>query len=74
MYSGYVCLAYFWAQAVAVAYRALADGADPGFYEAKIATARFYYQHILPRTQTCVGVIDAGANSLMTLDADSFQF
>ena len=67
MYSGYVCLAYFWAQAVA-------EGADPGFYEAKIATARFYYQHILPRTQTSIGVIHARANSLMTLDADRFQF
>ncbi|MEM9729333.1 MAG: acyl-CoA dehydrogenase C-terminal domain-containing protein [Myxococcota bacterium] len=74
MYSGYVCLAYYWARAAAVAGRALTDGEEPDFYEAKIATARFYYDHILPRTRACVGVIDAGAESLMALNAESFQF
>lgn len=74
MYSGYVCLAYFWARAAAVAQAELTRSSERGFYEAKIATAAFYYEYILPRTRTCVAVIDAGAKPLMSLHPDLFRF
>lgn len=55
MYSGYVCLAYFWADMARVAAAKLATGSgDAAFYTAKLQTARFYYQRILPRTRAHV--------------------
>ena len=75
MYCGYVCLAYFWAQVAAIALPHLErDDSGRDFYQAKLATATFYYRHILPRTRTCVAVIDAGAADLMGLPEESFQF
>jgi len=76
MYSGYVVLAYFWAQAQAVALDALAqeDCSEPDFYRAKLSTCDFYFEKLLPRTRSLVATIDAGADSLMALDADHFSF
>ena len=54
MYSGYVTLAYFWARMAAVSQDRKsqeADG-DVSFYEAKMMTARFYFERLLPRTQS----------------------
>ncbi|HEY1182004.1 MAG TPA: acyl-CoA dehydrogenase C-terminal domain-containing protein, partial [Rhodocyclaceae bacterium] len=47
MYSGYVTMAYFWALQAAVASQKLAQGGEekPEFYKAKIATAKFYFDH-----------------------------
>jgi len=75
MYSGYVTLAYLWAMAAAKSQQALDAGTEEeAFYKAKISTARFYFQRILPRTTTCVGGIKAGAESLMELAAEDFAF
>ena len=76
MYSGYVVLAYFWAQAQAVALNALAqdDSSEPDFYRAKLSTCDFYFEKLLPRTRSLVATIEAGADSLMALDADHFSF
>lgn len=75
MYSGYVTLAYFWALAAAKSQETLAAGTtDEDFYKAKLSTARFYYQRILPRTQTCVATMKSGVDNLMELDADNFAF
>ncbi len=52
MYSGYCCLAYFWADMARVAAEKLAAGTEEAaFYQAKLATARFYYERLLPRTR-----------------------
>ncbi len=73
MYSGYVALAYFWADMARVATEKLAQGAaEKGFYEAKVQTARFYFQRILPRTRSHVAAIAAGADSLLAMDAENF--
>jgi len=75
MYSGYVTLAYFWALAAATAQQKLAAGeGDADFYQAKLATARFYYQRILPRTRTHFECVKSGAGNLMALSADHFSF
>ena len=75
MYSGYVVLAYFWAQAVTVAQKALDNGTtEEAYYKAKIKTARFYYQRLLPKTRGHVATMKAGADSLMDLDAEHFCF
>jgi alkylation response protein AidB-like acyl-CoA dehydrogenase len=73
MYSGYACLAYFWADMARLAAEKLAAGtAEEGFYKAKLQTARFYYQRILPRVRTHVEAILSGADNLMEMDADNF--
>ena len=73
MFSGYACLAYFWARAVATAQAAIAGGSSEAeFYEAKLATARFYFQRILPRTNVCEQGILSGADNLMSLSEAAF--
>ncbi len=76
MYSGYVVLAYMWAKASATAQQSLAkdDCSEQEFYEAKIATAEFYYDKLLPRTRTLVATMETGADSLMALKAEHFSF
>ncbi|WP_252108908.1 MULTISPECIES: acyl-CoA dehydrogenase C-terminal domain-containing protein [unclassified Halomonas] len=71
MYSGYVALAYLFARAVKSAATGL-DGDDKAFYQAKIDTARFYYQRLLPRTRAHAQMIQAGAGSLMAISSDDF--
>lgn len=69
MYSGYVTLAYLWARAAKHANEAL-DGDEKAFYQAKIDTARFFYQRLLPRTRAHAQMIQAGAGSLMAISAE----
>ncbi|KZY90375.1 acyl-CoA dehydrogenase, partial [Oleiphilus sp. HI0073] len=71
MYSGYVCLAYFWAQMVKVAQEKLASGTtETGFYTAKVQTAKFYYDRILPRTAAHAQMVLAGGESIMAIDEE----
>ena len=75
MYSGYVTLAYLWAKMAKVAQTALANGTDEeDFYKAKLTTARFYFARILPRTNFHAESMVAGADSLMDLAEEHFQF
>ena len=73
MYSGYACLAYFWAKMAHTAQQALANGTtEEGFYRAKIQTAQFYYQRLLPRTQMHKACIESGADNLLAMKAEDF--
>ena len=73
MYSGYVCLAYFWADMARLAAEKLAAGTgDEAFYKAKLQTARFYYARILPRTRTHVETMLSGADNLMDMAEEDF--
>lgn len=75
MYSGYVTLAYFWALAGAAALEKISSGeGDRAFYEAKLTTARFYFQRILPRTRTHYACIKSGVGNLMALESEHFSF
>ena len=75
MYSGYVTLAYLWAIMAKEAQDKLAAGtSEEDFYKAKIATARFYFTRILPRTLSHAETMVAGADTLMDLDAEHFAF
>ena len=75
MYSGYVTLAYLWALMAKEAQDKLAAGtSEEDFYKAKIATARFYFTRILPRTLSHAETMVAGADTLMDLDAEHFAF
>ncbi|WXL26365.1 phenylacyl-CoA dehydrogenase [Ectopseudomonas mendocina] len=74
MYSGYACLAYFWADIARVAAEKLAAGtSEKAFYEAKIQTAKFYFARILPRTRAHVAAMLSGANNLMDMAEENFD-
>ncbi len=75
MYSTYVLLAYAWAATAVCAQKKLDEGvSDPDFYRAKIQTAHFYFDKILPRTLALRKSIRTGAESLMAMDQDHFSF
>ena len=67
---GYVAYAWLWARMADVAQRA--REAEPAFYDAKLATASFYFSRVLPRTLSLEQTIRAGSESLFELDAASF--
>ncbi|MGI9274628.1 MAG: acyl-CoA dehydrogenase C-terminal domain-containing protein [Endozoicomonas sp.] len=73
MYSGYACLAYFWADMARQAQETLKAGTtEEGFYKAKIQTARFYYQRILPRTLAHKAAMGSGSENLLAMDEADF--
>ncbi|MFK8075588.1 MAG: acyl-CoA dehydrogenase C-terminal domain-containing protein [Granulosicoccus sp.] len=73
MYSGYIVLAYFWAQAAVAAERKLEAGeGDTVFLQAKLFTARFYFERLLPRTRSLAVTMLSGADNLMDLDEEHF--
>ncbi|MCV6610536.1 MAG: acyl-CoA dehydrogenase C-terminal domain-containing protein [Amphritea sp.] len=74
MYSGYAVLAYLWARMALTAQQKLASGeGDSAFYEAKLHTARFYFQRLLPRTRALAVTVQSGAENLMDLPETSFS-
>ena len=76
MYSGYVFMAYMWARMAASAQEGLANGGEYGedFYHAKIATAEFYFDRLLPRAQGHAESMLSPTRNLMQLDTDHFAF
>jgi alkylation response protein AidB-like acyl-CoA dehydrogenase len=73
MYSGYVAVGYFWARMSKVALASLGKSAtDDAFYRAKLQTARFYYDRILPRTRTLAITLRTSSKSLMEIADDAF--
>ncbi|MDW4548418.1 acyl-CoA dehydrogenase C-terminal domain-containing protein [Defluviimonas sp. D31] len=70
---GHVCLGLMWARSAKAAQAALANGASDGaFYEAKLATGRYYMARQLPLTATHLARIRSGAEPVMTLPAEAF--
>jgi hypothetical protein len=51
-----------------------AGAGDAAFHRTKLATARFYFQRILPRAEAHLDALGAGARSLMEIPADQFAF
>ncbi|HKU42706.1 MAG TPA: acyl-CoA dehydrogenase C-terminal domain-containing protein [Polyangiales bacterium] len=72
-YSGYVTYAYLFARMADVSFQKLKAGVpDPEFYKAKIHTARFFFQRLLPRTRGLVVTMLSGAGNLMDLPETDF--
>ena len=70
---GHVCLGLMWARSAKAAKAALAGGAsDKAFYEAKIATGRYYMARRLPATAMHLARIESGADPVMALEAEQF--
>jgi acyl-CoA dehydrogenase len=65
---GLVALGYMWAR---IAEAALAKSDDP-VMKAKLVTARFFVERMLPETATHLARIQAGAASTMELADEAF--
>ena len=62
------------ARAAQIAAQKIAAGdAEADFYKAKIATARFYADHILSQARWLQHEVAQGASSVMTLGSDQFE-
>ncbi len=69
MYSGYVILGYLWLK---MGMAAESKAATHAFYKGKVETCKFYFDRILPRTESLrLSILSGGAN-LMSLTADHF--
>jgi acyl-CoA dehydrogenase len=71
---GLVALGYMWARMARVARDKLAAGANGAAerMNAKLVTARFFMERMLPATATHLARIRAGADSTMALSAEAF--
>ena len=67
---GHLVYAYLFARMAKIALANKTNG-DP-FYEAKLATARFYFAKLLPETAYLIRSARAGSSSLMAMPADLF--
>jgi alkylation response protein AidB-like acyl-CoA dehydrogenase len=68
---GLVALGYMWCKIAEAANTKLANGADARF-NAKLTTARFFMERILPETAAHLARIQSGAGSVMELADEAF--
>jgi alkylation response protein AidB-like acyl-CoA dehydrogenase len=61
-----VALAWIWARQALIALDKISKGEDKEFYQAKIDTARFYMQRILPQNVGLLASLTNGSKSLMS--------
>jgi acyl-CoA dehydrogenase len=69
---GLVMVAYMWACMAKVAEAKLGKAEHPDFYQAKLHTARFYFQRVLPQVEALERIILAGSEVLMALEEEGF--
>jgi len=73
MLLGYVCGGWIMGRSALKAASLLEDGAgDEAFLRAKQVTAQFYFDHLLPRSSSCLATLKAGSESMMALDVEQF--
>jgi alkylation response protein AidB-like acyl-CoA dehydrogenase len=68
--TGYVVYAYMWARMALCSQALLAE--DEAFHSAKIGTARFFFQRLLPQSNTHAQNIASGSDATMALSAEQF--
>ncbi len=69
---GLVALGYLWARMAEVA-SAKVNGGESLFYQAKIDTAHFYFERLLPQCSALHQTISVGSNIIMKFNDDAFQ-
>jgi alkylation response protein AidB-like acyl-CoA dehydrogenase len=70
-FAGYALMAWCWLRMANVSRRALDGGAsERGFYEGKLAAARFYFDRLLPRADAFAAAVRAGSATIPPLRAD----
>jgi hypothetical protein len=70
---GLVALGYMWARMAKIAAGKLPEsGEDAAFYKAKLVTARFFMERLLPQASSLWASIRAGKASMMELEDAAF--
>jgi alkylation response protein AidB-like acyl-CoA dehydrogenase len=70
---GLVAMGYCFAKSAVIAQAKLAEGTEETeFYKAKIVTARFFFDRLLPGATAAFLAIKSGKASMMALDAEAF--
>jgi alkylation response protein AidB-like acyl-CoA dehydrogenase len=69
---GLVALGTMWVRIAAAAHRRIAAGRDTAAMEAKLVTARFFVERLLPEAGARLACITAGADSVMALPETMF--
>ncbi|WP_199553697.1 acyl-CoA dehydrogenase C-terminal domain-containing protein [Sandaracinobacteroides hominis] len=70
---GLVTFGHFWLLMAKASSEALAEGADDkAFYEAKLLTAKHFFERQLPDVHSLAAQVEAGAETLMAMPADAF--
>ena len=70
---GLVALGFMWAKSAKVAEAKLPDAnGDAGFYKAKLTTAQFFADRLLPQTGALWSAIKSGKASMMALEEAAF--
>ncbi|MEE4218963.1 MAG: acyl-CoA dehydrogenase C-terminal domain-containing protein [Xanthomonadales bacterium] len=73
MLLGYVSGAWLMGEsALKAAAKLDSGGGDKAFLEAKLVTASFYFEHLLPRAGAHLAAVKAGSASMMALGEDQF--
>ena len=73
MMTGYLCGGWMLAKSAGIALQIInAEGADKSFLHAKITTARFYCEQILPRVSALHKAVLSGADTTMKLQDEQF--
>ncbi|BFM04981.1 acyl-CoA dehydrogenase [Halioxenophilus aromaticivorans] len=73
MLMGYLCGGWVMAKNQLHAQAQLAEGAgDAEFLKAKLVTANFYFEQLLPKTQAYFAAIESGSESTMALSEEQF--
>jgi hypothetical protein len=74
MVSGYVTMAFFWARMAEAAQRKLAENPeDKAFYEAKLETAEFFFERLLPRAIGHAETMRGSVGSMMDMPLEHFE-
>ena len=68
---GLVALGYMWARMAKVSQAKLAEG-GAAFHEAKLVTARYYMERVMPETSAHLARLSTGADAMMALPAEAF--
>jgi alkylation response protein AidB-like acyl-CoA dehydrogenase len=77
MYSGYVMMGYSWAQQAAKASALISSGSgaeSDDFYRAKVQTAEFYFDRLLPRANSHRSSALSSTRTVMQLNNEHFAF
>jgi hypothetical protein len=70
---GIVSLGLMWLRMATASKKALADnGGDRAFHEAKLITARFFAERILPQAGAERRKMEGGADAIMALPVEAF--
>lgn len=74
MLSGYIIMAFFWAKMADAAYTKIKEGGEDEFYVAKIQTAEFYFDRMLPRAKSHSEMMMKKPKTIIQMNEEHFAF